>query len=54
MGWRPRDVYECSVSEFMAAFTGWRKANGAAEQGLTEDDVIELQELMAGYDPNVR
>jgi len=43
MGWRPRDVYECSVLEFAAAFSGWQRFHAAqVDEPMTHADLDAL------------
>jgi hypothetical protein len=45
MGWRPRDVYECTAAEFEAAWQGWAKLHTVQDEGTqfaTRDDLDNL------------
>lgn len=45
MGWAPDVVRACSLSDFTAAFEGWRKANGVPDAPAepSPDDVRDMR-----------
>ena len=46
MGWHPDLVRQTSLSDFSAAFEGYLLANGVKDDGLSDDEIDELQELI--------
>lgn len=50
MGWSAADVAETSLWQLVAAFEGFRKANGApADEGLTDAQFDKLSSLLDQY-----
>lgn len=56
MGWRPNEVRECAVPEFLAAFDGFLEFHGAAEkpEEAAPPSREWLEKLMAEYPDTVR
>lgn len=52
MGWRPKDVLECTAWEFHCAWLGWIDANSSAEPEAMGRE--ELEEILKDYNPNER
>lgn len=50
MGWRPWEVEQCGLAEFMATFEGWCEANGAGgkPEKMTEDEALALRRAAFG------
>lgn len=53
MGWRPWEVYKCTVAEFAAVYNGWLSAHcGAPSDGESDivlpDELAALQDFVAG------
>ena len=49
MGWRPRDVYECTCAEFEAAWNGWLKVHAATEETGEVASYDDLEDLSLWY-----
>ncbi|KZK80061.1 MULTISPECIES: hypothetical protein [unclassified Pseudovibrio] len=51
LGWTPEVFWKASISELYAAMDGYNKANGLGpdESDITEDDHVELRELVNRY-----
>lgn len=49
MGWKPADVYACTVPEFWACFEGWRKANTVEANEPEPMTKGELRKLIAEH-----
>lgn len=48
MGWRPHDVYACTIPEFWAAFDGWQRAQGIGDAPAPMD-MDEFARLVAKH-----
>lgn len=51
MGWRPQDVRAASLSDFAAAFRGWKMSQGIKdeEREITAEDRAWLDDMLRKY-----
>lgn len=50
MGWHPDLVRQTSVSDFNASLDGYLLSKGVQEDGMTDDEIADLQEQMAEFE----
>lgn len=57
MGWRPWEVYACTVDEFLEAWDGWTTVHCGEPETLpppTDDEIAELIEIDAAMQERIR